>query len=91
MAIRWPNKDPDEVLDYGLDWSGRLNGDALSSVQWSVTPAGLTLTPDAVSGSICTVIVSGGALGETYSILCRAVTIAGRIMDQTVRLAIRSK
>lgn len=90
-TLRWPNKDPDEVLDYGLDWDARLNGDALASVAWSVTPAGLTLSPDTISGTVATVVVSGGTLGESYSILCRATTISSRIMDQTVKLAIRSK
>ena len=34
MAFRWPNKDPDETLDYSVDWSRFLGDKTISSVQW---------------------------------------------------------
>ena len=41
---RWPDKDPADVLDYGLDWSDQLAlkspADTISSATW-VVPAGL--------------------------------------------------
>ena len=54
MALRWPVKDPDETLDYSVDWSRFLgSGITISAVTWYVkTPdqakvdleAGETLT-----------------------------------------------
>ncbi len=31
MALSWPFKDPDEVLDYQIDWTARLAGDTIST------------------------------------------------------------
>jgi hypothetical protein len=36
MSFRWPNKDPDETLDYSVDWSRWLNGATISTVVWYV-------------------------------------------------------
>ena len=39
MSFRWPNKDPDEQLDYSIDWSRFLGSATISSVVWSVNNA----------------------------------------------------
>ena len=36
MSFRWPNKDPDETLDYSVDWSRFLGSATIASVVWSV-------------------------------------------------------
>jgi hypothetical protein len=36
MSFRWPFKDPDETLDYSVDWSRFLESATISSVTWSV-------------------------------------------------------
>jgi hypothetical protein len=36
MAFKWPFKDPDETLDYNVDWSRFLGTATISSVTWSV-------------------------------------------------------
>ena len=41
MAKRWPAKDPEEILDYALDWTPRLGGDTVAQSQW-IVPTGLT-------------------------------------------------
>jgi hypothetical protein len=61
MSLVWPNKDPDELLDYSIDWSDIAAGFDISTVVWSVRSndnpaetvlaAGHTLTT-ASSGSI---------------------------------------
>lgn len=40
MALSIGPKDPDEVLDYGLDWTARLVGDTISTSQW-IVPDGI--------------------------------------------------
>ena len=30
MAFKWPNKDPDEQLDYSIDWSRYLDTATIS-------------------------------------------------------------
>ena len=39
MAFRWPNKDPDETLDYSVDWSRFLGDKTISSVAWFLRDA----------------------------------------------------
>ena len=36
MSFRWPVKDPDETLDYSIDWSRFLGSNTIASVVWSV-------------------------------------------------------
>lgn len=40
MALRFPDKDPDEKLDYTVDWSRYLAGDVtIASVVWKIQKA----------------------------------------------------
>ena len=36
MSFTWPNKDPDEQLDYSVDWSRFLDTATISGVEWFV-------------------------------------------------------
>lgn len=36
MPLRFPNKDPDERLDYSVDWSRYLGDLTISSVAWKI-------------------------------------------------------
>ena len=36
MSFRWPSKDPDETLDYSVDWSRFLDTAIITSVVWFV-------------------------------------------------------
>ena len=36
MSFRWPSKDPDETLDYSVDWSRFLDTAIIISVIWFV-------------------------------------------------------
>ena len=45
MAYQWPFKDPDETLDYSIDWSRFLGTATITAVVWSVkTPVYSTET-----------------------------------------------
>ena len=86
----WDPKDPDEILDYAIDWTGRLGSDTIATSSWTV-PDGITQVSASISGAICTIWLSGGTLDQSYSILNRITTDGGRTMDRTVILPIRSK
>lgn len=85
-------KDPDAKKDYGVDWTGWLatKSDTIATVSWDV-PAGLTVT--AVSGpqATPTVWLSGGTVGETYTVTCHITTAGGRIDDQSFSVRIAEK
>lgn len=92
MALTWPNKDPDEVLDYQIDWSSRLgDSDTISSSSWPTIPAGITKDSDSKTDTVTTIWLSGGTLDETYELTNRIVTIGGRTMDQSVKIKIKAK
>lgn len=91
--LKWPDKDPDELLDYELDWSARLDGDTIAESDW-VVPDGIVKDPtkgDTSTATTATIWLSGGELGEQYELTNRIETAAGRIMDQSARIKIRSK
>jgi hypothetical protein len=93
MALTWPPKDPDEVLDYQIDWSDRLSGDTLLTSDWTISGDDSVLVEDSnsISGDSTIIWLSAGTLAETYDLLNRVTTTGGRTMDQTVKLKIRSK
>jgi hypothetical protein len=40
MALKWPDKDPNEVLDYQLRWTKRVpSGDEIAASDWIVPTA----------------------------------------------------
>jgi|SRR3569833_1316822 len=91
IRAAWPFKAPDEVLDYSVDWSRRLaSSDAIAGSTF-ILPPGLVATKSSYAGSTTEVWISGGAEGETYRIQNRVTTAAGRTMDQTIRLKVKSK
>lgn len=98
MALTWPPKDPDEVLDYVMNWLGSSNepgplllaNDTISTSTWTI-PSGITKNSDSHTATTTTVWLSGGMLGATYEMNNRIVTVGGRTMDQSVRIKIRAK
>lgn len=87
----WPNKDPDEVLDYSIDWEARLGADTISTSAWSVVSGTVVEGVNNKTDTVTTVWLSGGAAGENAEIHNRIVTAGGRTMDQTVYLRVRAK
>jgi hypothetical protein len=96
MSLKWPFKDPDEILDYTIDWGGsaelpgRTFGDTILTATFTV-PVGLVKNSESHTISTATVWLSGGTVGATYEILCRITTAGGRTMDQTSKLSIKAK
>jgi hypothetical protein len=89
-AVLWTLKDPDEVLDFELDWTDRLVDDTIDTSVW-VVPDGITKDSDSNTTTHTKAWFSGGTLGTVYEIVNRIVTEGGRTMDQTVNLPVRSK
>lgn len=78
MAVKkLASKAPGDVVDYPIDFAALLaSGETISSAL-STVEAGLTDetggTPG-ISGSVVTMILSGGVEGETYQIVVSIVT-----------------
>lgn len=92
MSLSFDAKDPDEVLDYTLDWSARLpDSDTIATSTWIISGSGLTEDTDSKTDTTTTIWLSGGTLNTQYDLTNRVVTVGGRTMDQTVKLKIRAK
>lgn len=91
MATDWGKKDPDEVITYGIEYSGALaDGDSLSSVVFTfLNAAGCTKSAEAVVGTKAQVRISGGTADQTMSIQCRVTTATGEILEDNAKLKIR--
>jgi hypothetical protein len=106
MSYRWPNKDPDEVLDYSIDWSRFLRTPAtIASVEWFVDDVDGVKTPfvpvTVVNGlqpvsvtntsTVSTIYVGLGTNNKTYKLYCRMTDTQGRIAERTVVLPVKER
>jgi hypothetical protein len=64
MSFRWPNKDPDETLDYSVDWSRFLGSATIASAVWSVKTTSYTTKTTLAAGHDLNT-ASGGASTDT--------------------------
>ena len=89
-------KDPDAVLDFGLNWRDPVKGpwlavgeDILTST-WFV-PEGITKDSDTHDGSIAAIWLSGGTAGLSYALTNRITTSQGRTDDRTIQIVVRER
>ena len=105
MSFRWPNKDPDEVLDYSVDWSRFLNGATISSVNWYVDNAsgvktlitagqtvnGIQNVAQTISNGVATINLGLGTNNTEYKFTCQITDNSGNIAERVVRLRIKEQ
>lgn len=106
MSFRWPNKDPDEQLDYSMDWSRFLGtGITLAGVQWFVDAADGTktsiLSGETVNGiqnvsqtntdTVATINIGLGNNNVEYKFYCRMTDSSGSQAERVVKLRIKER
>ena len=89
MALKWPDKDPDERLDYTVDWSRYLDTLTISSVQWtyiqsdgtessellaSSTVNGMTVQAISSTDTTVSIVLSGGTVNTETKFVCQITT-----------------
>ncbi len=94
--LSWPPKDPDEVLDYNVNWADPTapvlaDGETILEFEFFLADGSVTIDSQSEADGICTAWVSGGVLGEVNVITNRVSTSGGRTYDQSVALRIRAK
>jgi hypothetical protein len=88
-TLSWPAKDPDEKLDYRLNWSARLGVDTIVASIWTA-PETIVIEDDSFTGVTTTVWLSGGVAEKRPILVTNRITTAGgRIMEQSVSLQIK--
>lgn len=91
MPLAVDPKDPDEVLDYVIDWTARLGADTIVTSMWAIEDGTSVIDSNTFNGTSATVWLSGGAIGEKVLARNRVVTTGGRTMDQTISIKIKAK
>lgn len=97
----WP-KDPNDVVDYTLDWTDQLvTGDTIIAVTYVIAPAnelsvlsadftntGTTLIDNVelTNRLLTTCWLQAGVLAETYSVTARITTDSGREQERTFEI-----
>lgn len=81
-------KDPDAVLDYGIDWADWVpSSDSIVSSSWSA-PVGITVDSDSLNDTVCVVWLSGGTVGQIYEVTCHITTDDGREDDRSLLIKV---
>jgi hypothetical protein len=106
MSYRWPNKDPDETLDYSIDWSRFLGaGVTLTSAQWFVDDAsgvktainaGQTVNSiqnvaQTNNPTVATINIGSGTNNIEYKFYCRITDSSGSQAERVVKLRIKER
>lgn len=105
MSFRWPNKDPDEVLDYSVDWSRFLAGATILDVQWYVDDAsgvkteivpgavvnGIQNVAENIIGDVATINLGLGTNNTEYKFTCRIESSTGNIVERVIRLRVKEQ
>lgn len=86
----WPSKQPAERLDFAIDWTARLAGDSIVASTFKV-PAGIVGDASSRSATATIVWLSAGADRQSYLVVNRITTAAGRVMSQAVRIKVKAK
>jgi hypothetical protein len=81
-------KDPDATLDYRFNWSAWLSGDEIATSSF-LLPDGLTEVSSSNTALTATILVAGGTSCQRYRVTNRITTVAGRVTDRTVVIAVK--
>ena len=85
MTFKWVSKDPDETVDYSMDWSRYLNDQAtIDTVTWFVNNESDVKTQFNI-GSIINNLQTENGLNETSSVGDYWVSFMSRFISESAR------
>jgi hypothetical protein len=89
MTVTWPQKDPNDIANYSINWSGKLaSSDTVASSVFTVELGGLTILQQSHDSAVTsTVRLSGGTVG-VGQVLNHIVTANGDEFDETAVMVI---
>jgi hypothetical protein len=106
MSYRWPNKDPEETLDYSIDWSRFLrDSSTIQSVQWFIdnesgnkvafNPVtvvnGLQPVSTTNTTTVATIYLGLGDNNKQYKLYCLMTDTQGRTAERTVSISVKDR
>ena len=105
MALKWPDKDPDEQLDQSSNWKPALGSDTISSIIWKIFDEngtlqtwsdsqivnGLQLVSRTNTNTVATIYLGSGTAFTTYKIVCRVTASDSTFREEEVRIRVVEK
>jgi len=90
--LSWPPKDPSETLDFDVDWTPRLNGDVIVTSEWTIPPgSSLQIESNTESVTLTKVVLNGGIVGQSYTLVNTITTAAGSTLVESVQVLLQAK
>ena len=86
MSFKWPNKDPDETLDYSVDWSRFLGTATITTVVWAVKSTSYTTQTTLAAGETLTT-ASSSAVTDSIQNVSQTNTPSGAATVATINIA----
>lgn len=81
-------KDPNDVIDYRVDWTKWLReGDTILVSEW-IVPSGIDMDSETNTNTTTTIWLSGGTAGR-YALTNRITTAQGRQRDRTIVIRVK--
>lgn len=84
-------KDPNETLDYLVDWTEYLGSDDIATSTWSTSQENVDVVSSTNTAKTTTGWVSGGADGDKVYVSNRIVTVGGRTVERSFTLRIKDR
>lgn len=89
-------KDPTAELQYGMDWKEWLElGDTIVTTDWTVETTGTSVALVASSGgqldSVALVTITGGTVGEIYTVRNTIETQQGYVDSRRFRIRVQDR
>ncbi len=99
MATSWKDapKDPQDVKDYGIDWSAdlaALEGGpnlTISESVWTVTAGDVVIEQQDHTDTLSVVRLSGGTVGTPQTLNCHVTLSDGQELDADQPLTIKER
>lgn len=83
-------KDPAGDLDYSIDYTNWLVGDAIATSTWTAIPT-ITLHSPSATTTVATTWVSGGIVGNVYVVTNRITSTNSRTDERSIEIEIENK
>jgi hypothetical protein len=87
-------KDPQSRVDYSIDWTGYLDGQAIESSSWSIVPeesGGLTVDEQSRDLVRTAATIAGGQTGRVYSVSNKVILSDGRSDERSITLRVEQR
>lgn len=91
MSLKFPAKDPNDILDEKFVWSNWLAAnEVIYTSNVTVAPAGLTILSSTHDDTSVTFHVSGGTANVTYTVTCEIVTSNGNTANRSATIQVKT-